>query len=484
MGLITSLKQSITKLFFSGEPKRIGIYGPPNAGKCLAASEPILLSDGTYQPIEDVFLDAREQCPTAPDVSDEPDETWIECTEANIRVPALTRDLEAASTTVSHVFRQRYRGSMCHVRTKSGGNVTVSPDHPFIVVSEDGVEQKRADDISTGTLVAHFPSVATHTSDQPSSTIDRLLSVEASDSYLAADGGRTQTASAALPIGRRLESTREALEMTRSEFYDGKDETEFSARTDPPSDSPETISTDRIRSIANGLPRVEETTYIHALANGDAAWDEIESVESVDYDGYIYDLTVPEHHTFTTADGLVVHNTTLANRVARDWTGDAVGPESHVPHETRRARRKENVEIERNGSAVTIDIVDTPGVTTKVDYNEFLEHDMTKEDAVRRSREATEGVAEAMHWLREDVDGVIYVLDSTDDPFTQVNTMLVGIIESRDLPVMIFANKIDLEESSVQRIVNAFPQHEVVPLSALEGDNMQEVYDKIAEYFG
>ena len=176
--------------------------------------------------------------------------------------------------------------------------------------------------------------------------------------------------------------------------------------------------------------------------------------------------------------------TTLANRIARDWTGDAIGPESHIPHETRRARRKENVEIERNGKKVTIDIVDTPGVTTKVDYKEFLDHDMEKDDAVRRSREATEGVAEAMHWLREDVDGVIYVLDSTEDPFTQVNTMLIGIIESQDLPVLIFANKTDLEESNVQRISNAFPQHETVPLSALEGNNMDEVYDKIAEYFG
>jgi small GTP-binding protein len=176
--------------------------------------------------------------------------------------------------------------------------------------------------------------------------------------------------------------------------------------------------------------------------------------------------------------------TTLANRIARDWTGDAVGPESHVPHETRRARRKEDVEIERDGATVNIDIVDTPGVTTKVDYEEFLDHDMEKEDAVRRSREATEGVAEAMHWLREDVDGVIYVLDSSTDPFTQVNTMLIGIIESQDLPVLILANKTDLEDSSVQRIANAFPQHETIPLSALEGDNMDEVYDKIAEYFG
>jgi small GTP-binding protein len=176
--------------------------------------------------------------------------------------------------------------------------------------------------------------------------------------------------------------------------------------------------------------------------------------------------------------------TTLANRIARDWTGDAIGPESHIPHETRRARQKENVEIERNGNAVSIDIVDTPGVATKVDYEEFMEFDMEEEDAIRRSREATEGVAEAMHWLREDVDGVIYVLDSTDDPFTQVNTMLIGISESRDLPALIFANKIDLEDANVKRIEDAFPQHETVELSALEGDNMDEVYDKIAEYFG
>ena len=175
--------------------------------------------------------------------------------------------------------------------------------------------------------------------------------------------------------------------------------------------------------------------------------------------------------------------TTLANRIARDWTGDAVGPESRIPHETRRARRKEDVTIERDDKEVTIDIVDTPGVTTKVDYQEFTD-EMEKEDAVRRSREATEGVAEAMHWLREDVEGVIYVLDSTEDPFTQVNTMLIGIIESQDLPVLIFANKVDLEESNVQRIANAFPQHETVPLSALEGNNMDEVYEKIAKYFG
>ena len=73
---------------------------------------------------------------------------------------------------------------------------------------------------------------------------------------------------------------------------------------------------------------------------------------------------------------------------------------------------------------------------------------MEKDEAIIRAREATEGVAEAMHWLREDIDGVIYMLDSTLDPFMQVNIMMIGIIESRNLPVIIVANKIDLPDAA------------------------------------
>jgi GTPase Era involved in 16S rRNA processing len=177
--------------------------------------------------------------------------------------------------------------------------------------------------------------------------------------------------------------------------------------------------------------------------------------------------------------------TTLANRIARDWTGDAVGPVSEIPHETRRARKKEDIIISgANGATVTIDIVDTPGVTTKIDYHEFLEFGLDKDEAVIRAREAAEGVAEAMHWLREDIDGVIYMLDSTIDPFMQVNIMMVGIIESRNLPVLIVANKIDLPEASPARIRSAFPQHPVIPVSSLDGKNVEELYEMMIERFG
>ncbi len=177
--------------------------------------------------------------------------------------------------------------------------------------------------------------------------------------------------------------------------------------------------------------------------------------------------------------------TTLANRIVRDWTGDAVGPVSEIPHETRRARRKENITITgSNGGSIVIDIVDTPGVTTKIDYQEFLEYGLDKDEAIVRAREATEGVAEAMHWLREDIDGVIYVLDSTLDPFMQVNIMMVGIIESRKLPVIIVANKIDLPDASPARIKSAFPQHPVVSISGLEGRNVENLYEQMTEFFG
>jgi small GTP-binding protein len=176
--------------------------------------------------------------------------------------------------------------------------------------------------------------------------------------------------------------------------------------------------------------------------------------------------------------------TTLANRIARDWTGDAVGPVSEIPHETRRARKKENVVISgANGSTITIDIVDTPGVTTKIDYHEFLDYGMEKDEAIIRAREATEGVAEAMHWLREDIDGVVYMLDATLDPFMQVNIMMIGIIESRNLPVIIVANKIDLPDAAPARIRSAFPQHPVVAISGLEGRNTEELYEKMIENF-
>ncbi len=175
---------------------------------------------------------------------------------------------------------------------------------------------------------------------------------------------------------------------------------------------------------------------------------------------------------------------TLANRISKDWTDEPLGTECEVPHETRRAKKKSNVEIEHNGKKVNIDIVDTPGVATEVDADEFQEYGLDSESSERRAKEATDGIADAMKWLKRDIDGVIYMMDSTEDPFTQVNMMVIGIIENKDIPVLVLANKIDKVESKPETIADAYPQHKTIPVSAKEGDNMDEVYKNIAETFG
>ena len=75
-------------------------------------------------------------------------------------------------------------------------------------------------------------------------------------------------------------------------------------------------------------------------------------------------------------------------------------------------------------------------------------------------------------------------MDSTKNPFTQVNVTIIGNLEARDLPVLIAANKIDLDGSTPATIKSAFPQHDVVPISALTGYNIEMLYEVMVKLFG
>jgi small GTP-binding protein len=178
-----------------------------------------------------------------------------------------------------------------------------------------------------------------------------------------------------------------------------------------------------------------------------------------------------------------VGKTTLANRILRDWTGDIMGSVSEIPHETRTAKWKKDVKIENGSSSLFMDIVDTPGISTKVDYKEFMNtYGLDKDESKQRAKEATEGVIESIRWL-EDIDGVLLVMDSTQDPFTQVNVTILGNLEARNLPVLIAANKIDMDKSSPATLKSAFPQHPVIPISALTGYNSENLYSTMVNEF-
>jgi GTPase len=170
--------------------------------------------------------------------------------------------------------------------------------------------------------------------------------------------------------------------------------------------------------------------------------------------------------------------TSLANRICKDFTGEEIGTVSKVPHETRKVQFKEKVEISYKGKKMTFKMIDTPGIATKIDYEEFLKFKMSKKDAKERAKEATQGVIESIKWL-DDMDMVVVVLDASENPYNQVNITIIGNLVARKIPVLIVANKIDLKKTDIKKIEAAFPEYEVIGISAKFGDNLEEFYESI-----
>lgn len=172
--------------------------------------------------------------------------------------------------------------------------------------------------------------------------------------------------------------------------------------------------------------------------------------------------------------------TTLANHVTKDWLGEEMGTASPLAHETRTVNIKEKITIKRNGKELTFNLVDTPGIATKIDYEDFIKAGMKEKEAKERAKEATKGVIDAIKWL-DDMDVVVVVLDASLDPYSQVNITIIGNLEARKIPVLIVANKIDLKKADMKKVQSAFPQYDVVGISAKTGQHIEEFYEAIFE---
>ncbi|MBI4140569.1 hypothetical protein HY485_01895 [Candidatus Woesearchaeota archaeon] len=108
---------------------------------------------------------------------------------------------------------------------------------------------------------------------------------------------------------------------------------------------------------------------------------------------------------------------------------------------------------------------------------------MSAAKAKKRAREATRGVIDSIKWLDE-MDTVLVVLDATQDPYSQVNITIIGNLAARKIPVLIVANKTDLRKASMKKIQAAFPQYDVIGISAKYGKNINEFYNALFKLTG
>ncbi|MHA2297034.1 MAG: Era-like GTP-binding protein [Candidatus Hodarchaeales archaeon] len=172
--------------------------------------------------------------------------------------------------------------------------------------------------------------------------------------------------------------------------------------------------------------------------------------------------------------------TTLANRISRDFTGKEMGKVSPIPHETREIKRMDNMAFKVNGSELNLNVVDTPGIASSIDYTEFIRHGLTRKQSIERAKEATKGVIKAIQSLSQ-LDAAIVVVDSSKPPFNQVNWTIVGNLQDKKIPMIVAANKADLPDSNARIVQELFDgAQNVISISALTGDGVTNLYKAIA----
>lgn len=177
--------------------------------------------------------------------------------------------------------------------------------------------------------------------------------------------------------------------------------------------------------------------------------------------------------------------TSLANRISLEWTGKEIGRASEIPHETRKVSVMREVEVRANGKTLTFDLIDVPGISAKDDLTgkhlDAFHKYMSKSDAKVRMHEAIEGVKQAVKILGE-IDSAILVLDSADDPYNPINSLIIGALEANDVPFIIVANKTDLKQSDMALIRAVYSDYTIVPLSVEKDKNIDALYHALADH--
>lgn len=171
--------------------------------------------------------------------------------------------------------------------------------------------------------------------------------------------------------------------------------------------------------------------------------------------------------------------TTLANRIGLEFAGQEMGSVSSVPHETRDIKELRNIDFRTNNRRLNLNLVDTPGIASSIDYHEFMQHGMTRKDAIDRAKEATQGVVKAIQSLNN-IDAAVVVVDAARQPFNQINWTIIGNLKSRNVPIIVAANKSDLADANPELVKEVF-QSDVISMSALKGTGLEALYEAIGK---
>lgn len=107
---------------------------------------------------------------------------------------------------------------------------------------------------------------------------------------------------------------------------------------------------------------------------------------------------------------------------------------------------------------------------------------------IHRPKTVLESYMNKTAFNQADGADVIYYLVDAQSPFTDSDTKIIKTLKSYQIPLFLLINKIDLisKEALIKKINYAAAHYdftEIIPLSALNADNLQELLKTTAAYF-
>jgi len=106
-----------------------------------------------------------------------------------------------------------------------------------------------------------------------------------------------------------LQRARSGAGMDKAAFYNSKNGYRYELS--------KSLSRTYLGRIISDKPPTPEIKQLRTLAESDVLWDRVVSVSEEEVDGYVYDLTIADNHTFIAGfGGVIVHNTFIVKAAA------------------------------------------------------------------------------------------------------------------------------------------------------------------------
>lgn len=188
--------------------------------------------------------------------------------QKNFKTVSLTKNLRV-KPRIANLFFQKYRGKILRIETVSGRSVKITPNHPLLVLENKCLKWKKAEEIKKGERIAVLNKI-----DLIKKNIDlENKKIEINNKHL-------------------LNKTILSLLASGKDF--------------------------KIKKIDENLFKLKVRKNYE---NSEVKFEKIKKVDELEYDGIIYDLTVPHTHNFFGGLGFILlHNTMLTYALTKKLT--------------------------------------------------------------------------------------------------------------------------------------------------------------------